>query len=52
MVLQNDNYLNTFVSPEKPRGQQAKFYYNYLKCAWITSFFDWVWLQLFPQPAN
>ncbi|GFP93240.1 30S ribosomal protein s4 chloroplastic, partial [Phtheirospermum japonicum] len=38
-VLQNDNYLNTFVSPEKPRGQQAKFYYNYLKCAWITSFF-------------
>ncbi|OMP07573.1 hypothetical protein CCACVL1_00583, partial [Corchorus capsularis] len=22
MALQNDNYLNTFVSPEKPKGQQ------------------------------
>ena len=28
----------------KARGQQVKFYYNYLKCVWITSFFDWVWL--------
>lgn len=31
-VLRNDNYLNTFVSSEKLRGQQFKFYYNYLKC--------------------
>nr|VDD22738.1 unnamed protein product [Brassica oleracea] len=44
MVLQNVNYLNMFVSPEKPRGQRVKFYYNYLKCVWITSFFGWVWL--------
>lgn len=33
MVLQNDNYLNMFVSPEKPKGQPVWFYYNYLKCA-------------------
>ncbi|YP_740477.1 ribosomal protein S4 (chloroplast) [Citrus sinensis] len=44
--------LNMFVSPEKPKGQPVWFYYNYLKCVWITFFFDWVWLQLFLKPAN
>ncbi|KAL8480981.1 hypothetical protein ACS0TY_027496 [Phlomoides rotata] len=52
MVLQNNNYLNTFVLPEKPGGQRVKFYYNYLKYVWITSFFNWVRLRLFLQPAN
>ena len=37
----------------KAKGdQKVRFYYNYLKCVWITSFFDWVWLRLFPEPAN
>ncbi|KAF4396308.1 hypothetical protein F8388_019854 [Cannabis sativa] len=31
MVLQKNNYLNTSVSPEKQKGQQVRFYYNYLK---------------------
>ena len=39
MVLPNANYLNTFVSPEKLKGQPVRFYYNYLKCVWITTFF-------------
>ncbi|KAL8228215.1 hypothetical protein R6Q57_015799 [Mikania cordata] len=43
---QNDNYLNTFVSPERQRGQQVRFYYNYLKCAWITSFLGWKGVSL------
>jgi hypothetical protein len=36
----------------KAKGQQARFYYNYLKCVWIISFFDWVWPQPFLGPAN
>ena len=28
--LTEQNELNTFVSPEKPKGQQVRFYYNYL----------------------
>lgn len=30
MVLQNKNDFNTFVLPEKPKGQQVRFFYNEL----------------------
>ena len=47
MLLWDDNDF------QMPKGQPVRFYYNYLKYVWITSFFyDWVWLRLFLKPAN
>ncbi|KAJ4732362.1 Ribosomal protein S4 [Rhynchospora pubera] len=37
---------------KKARDPQVKFCYNYLKCVWIISFLDWVWLQLFLELGN
>jgi hypothetical protein len=31
-----------YISLEKQKDAQVRFYYNYLKCVWIISFFDWV----------
>jgi hypothetical protein len=45
-------YYVQYILLEKQKGQQVGFYYNYLKCVWITSFFDWVWLRPFLEPGN
>ena len=45
-------YYVQYILLEKLKGQQVGFYYNYLKCVWITSFFDWVWLRPFLEPGN
>ena len=38
-------FFTMYILLEKQKCQQVGFYYNYFKCVWITSFFDWVWLR-------
>ncbi|XBI76112.1 hypothetical protein VPH35_069385 [Triticum aestivum] len=54
MVRENGNYLDMYISLEKQKAKRStsRFYYNYMKCVWIISFFDLVWLQPYLGPAN